>query len=301
MIEPLVELYGSVHSIPRGELRQALQTAYRRGQTTRGVVDETPYEAQLREVAFGEIDRRLALAGKLPAEYNDKIDAYLLRLWECVNASSMGTAVMLHSVDTLKEDQAEASRDLYTRGLRQIVRGLWAGETDMRQFFESMSSILRMRLRQAFLMGAKRVGITEDELTDAEKAEMERFPQKQYPYILGFGDYVEARSKANGGLLKSIEPRLAMWAARWTEAYDLGMVMTGKNQKAEWVISPQKESCGSCLKLNGKVKRMSYWFEKGILPQVPNASYLICRGFACGCMLSLTVAPASKGPLPKLP
>ena len=60
-------------------------------------------------------------------------------------------------------------------------------------------------------------------------------------------------------------------------------------------------NCSSCLKLHGKVKRMSYWVEKGILPQVPGCDYLKCRGYQCGCVLTLTDEPQSKGPLPHLP
>ena len=60
-------------------------------------------------------------------------------------------------------------------------------------------------------------------------------------------------------------------------------------------------NCSSCLKLSGKVKRMSFWNSHGILPRVAGADYLICRGYKCACSLELTDAPLSKGSLPRLP
>ena len=60
-------------------------------------------------------------------------------------------------------------------------------------------------------------------------------------------------------------------------------------------------NCNSCLKLDGKVKRASWWTENNVLPRVPGAPWLACKGWRCQCGLFPTDKPLSRGRMPKLP
>jgi hypothetical protein len=82
---------------------------------------------------------------------------------------------------------------------------------------------------------------------------------------------------------------------------DKAKVMACADTKLEWVQGPSEEGCGSCSRLNGKVKRASYWNRVNVLPRVHGAPYLACNGFRCQCELKETNKPLSKGPLPRLP
>ena len=61
-----------------------------------------------------------------------------------------------------------------------------------------------------------------------------------------------------------------------------------------------KENCRSCKKLNGQVRRMSFWKDKDCRPQHPD---LQCMHDAdgptvCGCEFEETSDSCSRGPLP---
>ena len=61
-----------------------------------------------------------------------------------------------------------------------------------------------------------------------------------------------------------------------------------------------KDNCRTCLALDGKVKRASFWDTTGVHPQATNGT-LECNGYNCGCELIPTDEPLSRGPLPNVP
>ena len=278
---------------------QHFEDRYRAGQTYRGVVDESEWERERREAAVASVLAQASLLLDLQVE-----DA-LAVLSDQTEQAGRGEACVYSLPDSfgeaLQEAGAKTIRANYNKGLRASVRGLWAGEVDMNGFFDSLIVTMNTGLRQAFLLGAKSCGVDEADLTQDEILQMQSFITRQYVYVIGLGEWILQRTRAAGGLLRTVLARTTLWQARWTEAFNLGMSLACKDQKAMWVVDPAKEHCSSCLKLMGKVKRMSFWHETGILPQVAGATYLECGGWACGCSLQLTKQPCSKGPLPRLP
>ena len=81
------------------------------------------------------------------------------------------------------------------------------------------------------------------------------------------------------------------------EVVNLARTMADANQKLVWGLGPT-EHCRTCLKLDGKVKRAEVWAAANIRPQSPD---LACGGWRCQCTLEPTDAPASPGPLPRIP
>ena len=198
----------------------------------------------------------------------------------------------------LKQGGAEGS---LRRELRSAVRGLWLGVIDEFDFFEGFSNSITKRLTQAWNEGAAQCGIRPDELTREELNARRRLIEGQIRFVDGYADGIIQGSKANGGLLRDVMGRVDMWVSQYNVARTTGNGMACADQKGMWVLDPEKENCGSCIRLNGKVKRNSFWIESGILPQVNGASYLECRGFKCGCVIRPTKEPVSRGPLPSLP
>jgi len=98
--------------------------------------------------------------------------------------------------------------------------------------------------------------------------------------------------------LGTAQARIPMWTNRYREVMNTAKTMAGADKKLIWVLGPTEESCPSCLKLAGKVKRGSVWMASGIQPQSPA---LACGGFFCQCSLQPTDLPASPGRLPSIP
>ncbi len=274
--------------------------AYVNGQRTRQVVfDEmTGWELERWTLNQKEIERRVLLMAEVEGKIKERAQ-YLRKLFREAYDAGRGEGCLLLSVDSLEESE-QGARERFGRDLRQVARGLWQDVFTIKEFFDGMHDVLETGLRRAFLMGLTKCGITKEDMTDVERNEMRNFIASQYVYIVGFGEWILERTRDKGGTWGAVAGRLRMWEARWIEAFDLGMTYGCRDQKAVWTLG-EAEHCASCLKLHGKVKRMSYWHEKGILPQVPGCDYLECHGWACACTLQLTKEPCSKGPLPRLP
>lgn len=211
-------------------------------------------------------------------------------------------AALLTCGTTLTEQSRSA--DAYGRNIRGSVRALWQGVITLDQFLETMESTVRRGLTQAWYEGAAECGIKPDELTEVETKALEAAIRSERDYIFNFGEYIEARNKATGGLLRDLMYRVELWIHRFLDVTNRAKVLACKDQKLEWMINyvrGVKESCDSCLRLNGQVRRGSFWQRAGIRPQSPPNHKLACGGWKCGCGLVPTDKPVSRGRLPKLP
>ena len=200
--------------------------------------------------------------------------------------------------DTLLSEQAGA--DTYAKDIRGIARVVWQGLP--LDGYSLMWDTVGLGITAAWAQGAASCGIAEEDLTLDERIRRDMLVNEQRGHIMGFLDWVYAHRRDGPDKLKQsvILARAAIWGNRWSQAYQVSMTMACANQKTMWMLGPT-EHCDSCLKLNGKAKRNSYWQRMGILPRVPGAPYLKCQGYNCQCTLELTDEPLSKGPLPRLP
>lgn len=188
----------------------------------------------------------------------------------------------------------------YARFLRSAVRGLWAGVFDRMQFANSMISAIQWGLRRAFHEGAAEMGIKPEELTAEERIALGTHIHEQMGYVMAFADDIEAGSKANKGKLRPLLKRTVTWANRYNEVKNHAKLLTGMNKKLKWVLHLLRvtvESCGDCLKLDGRIHRASVWAAYDIRPQSPR---LECGGFKCGCGFEPTDEKGSSGRPPKL-
>lgn len=223
----------------------------------------------------------------------------------------MGVLRGLWTKLTGKEEEMEEvllkSEASFRGAIRQAIRGGWTGHLDMFGVTDAIIGAISHDLADAWNQGALSCGIKEEELTAEELNAREVFVNGQMVYVFDFASVVvetgndhreSPRDRSfNLGPLMS---RGEVWANRWPEAFTMGKTMACANQKLKWVLG-EAEHCSSCLKLNGKVKRASFWQDKGILPRVAGAGYLECKGWRCQCNLVETEDSLSKGPLPKLP
>ncbi len=199
----------------------------------------------------------------------------------------------------LLHQKASGASD-YRSAVRGAVRGLWSGAMGQLEFVNAMRSAMERRFLQAWNEGARANGIKPDEMSDAERLRLRMEINSELPFVYGFAADIAAGSKLNGGKLTPLLTRAEMWANRYESIRQLAEVVTGGDKKVAWTLG-EAEHCGSCLKLAGKIKRLSYWSDVGIVPAQPGVEYLECAGYNCACSLQPTEAPMSKGPLPRLP
>jgi len=200
---------------------------------------------------------------------------------------------------------SESAAD-YRSGLRTTIRGLWLGVLDYYEAYDNLDSVIRKGMTSAWAEGAATCGIAPDEMSPEERLELQQAIIDALGYVDGLLTFVMAHSKAEGGKLGvvgktgGVMSRVDLWVNRYEEIRQKAMTIACADMKTRWTLGVS-EHCDSCVKLAGKIKRNSYWQKVGILPRVPGADYLDCRGYACQCTLVPTDEPLSKGPLPRLP
>jgi hypothetical protein len=220
---------------------------------------------------------------------------------ECENCHQIVTHF---SLDVPGVNLAEQSRieTNYRGAIRSMVRGLWTGNLDLDQAFDSGDTAIRFGLTQAWNAGLQSVGVQPSEQSPAERIELQRIINNEASRLFAFLVDVEAGSKANGGALKPQMARADLWINRARDVKNQARAIAQTDPKLKWVVGPTEESCTTCNdKLNGKVKRASTWRRRNLHPQGGPNPQLICRGWNCLCVFEPTDEPLSRGPLPKTP
>lgn len=182
----------------------------------------------------------------------------------------------------------------YRTELRAPVRGVWAGTIDVGTFYDMFITAIRVGLTRAFHKGLEAGGISPDEMSKEEQAYLTRAITEQYGYITGFATAIAENTKAQGGKLTPLLNRVELWVQAYTVVYNQGRSFADIDGKYMWILGSTKEHCESCLRLNGKVKRISYW-QAHIMPRTRP---LDCGGWRCQCNLEPTTEPLSRGILP---
>ena len=191
----------------------------------------------------------------------------------------------------------------YRAALRSAVRGLWSGEVDDIDFFNMMEGAIRRGFTQAWHEGMKQAGLAPEDMTSDEELRLFQMIIEETNFIIPFADAIIAGNKASGGKLGPLLTRVDKWIARYTNVKNQALQMAKNDPVLEWVLSA-KESCPSCLKMNGQRRRASVFARLDIRPQHPRK--LECMRSAggvdvCKCELVPTDQPPSRGRLPGLP
>jgi hypothetical protein len=195
----------------------------------------------------------------------------------------------------------------FLASIRTNIRALWLGPEfggwDLPDFLNAMRRSIDVAYRRAWRVAAEGCGLLPEDMTQDEQLFLDRRIAEDILRSDNLALDVWDGRKANGGKLYSFYPRANLWANNYNEISNLAKVSSCGDKKQEWVISA-KESCPSCLKLSGKVKRASYWLDNDVHPQ--HRSKLECMIGAggvpvCKCSLRDTEKPVTRGPLPRLP
>lgn len=193
----------------------------------------------------------------------------------------------------------KAAAATHRMAIRNAVRGLWTGAMDRTQFFHVMGLAIDRGLAAAWAEGAKDCGITPNDYSDQEQQALRDAQAREDMYVPEFADAIEEGSKANGGKLTPLFQRSEAWILRYKDVVNRARTMACGDKKYRWDLG-LAEHCSTCLKLNGQIRRGSFWRVR-VLPQNPPNEKLECKGFRCQCTLVLTDEPVNRGRLPNLP
>lgn len=251
-----------------------------------------------------DLDLLTSLADKLntatPAQLNQLIAAGLADLGG-IPGQAAPRLTAAGEAALKKKAMSEKTLEGFSLNVRAAIRSLWLGASDTFVFVDGMSVAIERGFEQAWTEGAAICGVGADERTSAEDAALRQAINAQFPFLPGFATDIQANDKASGGKLGPLFSRGDGWINQYNSVRAQAKLMACLDQKLKWNIDPTKDNCPSCLKLDGKVKRASYWAERNIRTQGFPNNKLECTGLHCGCGQDPTDEPLSKGPLPSLP
>ena len=182
------------------------------------------------------------------------------------------------------------------------MHALWSGAITRAQFISLMMGDIETYLMLAWAEGARDedlVGLLD--LTYWEAATLQELIWMEWMFVDRFADEIVERNKDAGWPLGPFISRVDVWVNRYGQTRIKAQVVTREDEKSTWRLGFRKEHCRSCVKLHGITKRNSTWNQAGILPRVPGAPYLECRGWLCGCSLIPTSDAVTPGAFPPLP
>lgn len=199
--------------------------------------------------------------------------------------------------------QAVKSASSYRAELRAAVRALWAGHVDETGFFEMMREAIDREFEKAWREGMRQAGLNPKDITQQERELLEAAKVQERAHVYKFMKTISENSKAAGGKLTPLRLRVERWLVRYSELVSFALQQAQNDPPLKWIVTA-RESCSSCLKLAGKVKRASAWRAADIRPQHPRLlrCMIEARGVpVCKCYFEKTDEPLSPGRLPGLP
>lgn len=189
----------------------------------------------------------------------------------------------------------------YLRSLRAVARGLWGGVLDYEQAYDALDVAVRTGITKAWYEGLRDAGFQPSEMTDAEKLALRQAIVSEQVRMNNFLTYCLDNTKASGAPWSKCDSKAQLWSLRAKDVRNQALLLAQGDPKLVWRLGRTEKHCSTCLKLDGKVKRASYWAGLSLRPQNPPNPLLECQGWKCDCTLAPTEEPLSKGTLGTLP
>lgn len=193
---------------------------------------------------------------------------------------------------------------IYTAGkygdeIRKNAAAYWQ-EGVAGSFISRMNQTIKFGLRDAWSLAADDLGIAPDEITPEELKERDAIITEEQSHVRDLLAYLKELANDRTRKLSDADARLDLWAERFGDMQNKAKLILGRDTRLEWVYG-DTEHCNSCARLNGIVKRASFWVKHGVQPGNPPNEKLECGGWRCQCNLVPSESRLSPGKLPRLP
>mgnify|MGYP001166002308 FL=1 len=197
-------------------------------------------------------------------------------------------------------EPTSGSQSQYQGVIERIASDLYGENITYSEAERDFMTEIEKQFTAAWQDGMMDVGVNAEEMTQAEKQELDSAIIKERGFVTGFLSDIE-QARLNGKPLDPFISRAALWANRYAQIRTQAKIEAAKNQPLEWILGETEKHCPSCAKLAGIVKRAQFWRDAGVEPKNAPNSKLDCGGWRCDCRLDPTEKPITRGPLPALP
>lgn len=208
------------------------------------------------------------------------------------DVDKIGEYLVAHNIRIAAQKAIQATRIDFEDSVEDLLLEAVAGNIDRRRFGNRLRNLVQVAIGKAFIDGLEDGGITEPQLTDEDSDWIGDFFDEQRKYVIELTNAIYKDDRVTEDEAKG---KPAMWFNKSVvPAYHEGLASASKNGAFEWVLGKTEEHCRSCLKLDGQVRRISFW-QDNIMPQ---SGALACKGYRCDCRLQPSDRALSRGRLP---
>lgn len=192
----------------------------------------------------------------------------------------------------------------YRDGIYTAARMFWK-EGSKGNFLTRMNQVIKFGLNDAWILGAKDVGVEADEFEQADKDQIAAIIAEEKGYVGGLFDFLNALANNKDKKLADANWRLDLWCAKFEAVFDQARVWFNQKGKYQWQYGDTIQHCHSgdrpggvgCAELQGIVAFGHEWAAAGIEPR---SSLLSCGGLNCDCRLTPTTRRRSPRALQRL-
>ena len=179
--------------------------------------------------------------------------------------------------------------DEFTVDLSESVVAVFNGEASAKELASDMRKALRAYGRDAYLEGMAEGGVNNpaDELTAEDEDEIADWIAGQLEHVAGFAADCAATRKAEdrGAAQAAMLARFDKWVESLRDIGSRGKASALKNKMGTWRLGDTEKHCRTCSRLNGQRHRLSWFMERGYLPQENGSESLDCGGWECDCTI----------------
>lgn len=161
----------------------------------------------------------------------------------------------------------------------ELVRQAQSGRIDEHEFTRAIAEIAAAVLLLLFVRGAK---VPFTRMTLGEKQTIADLISQTDLSASDFGRDLYGTLTASGKpmTLRAAFARAGLWVNMAVASFSTGQLMRRDNPRLRWVRNPMKDSCGTCVRLDGQVHTAAQWRASG---WIPRSTRLECHGYNCGC------------------
>ena len=215
-------------------------------------------------------------------EHGGKLSECLRECNDLVAFGKKNTAPPEESLEELRNPRFS----VFAIAIQNLAIELWnsgGDRTSAGQFWSETTQLIIRQYPVAWAEGMMEVDLTPADMTAKERAALNAATNAAVGAVRNLQRFIVAQVKRKEDdptlrFEQAVGPRVNIWINGYGAIAARAAAMAGKDRPMAWRLGTA-EHCSSCLRLDGKVKRASWWADNGILPRVPNASYLVCRGF----------------------
>jgi hypothetical protein len=168
----------------------------------------------------------------------------------------------------------------YKDALTNWVYETMNGRMDAVDLRRAHKALIRKNSQPAYFEGMREggIGAPEDDATEKDYAAIKEWVTAQAGYT---GDFASAVVEARGDDAKRAEilRRVGLWADSVSCLGQAGLLSAKSDRPAVWHLGKTETHCNTCVGLDGKRHRVSWFLQRGYLPHTPGNAILECEGY----------------------